>query len=196
MKNSLKETLLDTAQHLMQTKGFTATTVDEICEKAGISKGGFFHHFKSKEDLAQQTLDYFIGTIQSITEQAHFMKRTDPIQRVYGYIDFIVKMSKHPVFRNGCLLGSFSQELADTNPRIREQCSNHFTNWVNMFKADIEKARAQIKPKAVFNAKGLAEQLIITLEGALILAKAKNDISMVEKSMRHFKKYLDYLFQK
>ncbi len=50
-----------------------------------------------------------------------------------------------------------------------------------MFKTEIENARAQIKPKVVFNAKGLAEQVIITLEGALILAKAKNDISMVEK---------------
>ncbi len=196
MKISLKEKLLDTAQHLMQSKGFTATTIDEICEQAGISKGGFFHHFKSKEDLAQQTLDYFIGTMQSITAKAHYLKRTDPLQRVYGYIDFIVKMSKHPVFRNGCLLGSFSQELADTNPRIREQCSHHFTEWVNIFRTEIENARAQIKPKAVFNARGLAEQMIITLEGALILAKAKNDISMVEKSMRHFKKYLDYLFQK
>ena len=61
MKNSSKGKLLDTAQHLMQSKGFTATTIDEICEKAGISKGGFFYHFKSKEDLAQQTLDHFIG---------------------------------------------------------------------------------------------------------------------------------------
>ena len=124
------------------------------------------------------------------------MKRTDPLQRVYGYIDFVVKMSKHPVFRNGCLLGSFSQELADTNSYILEQCSHHFTEWVNMFKTEIENARARIKPKVVFNAKGLAEQMIITLESALILAKAKNDISMVEKSMRHFKKYLDCLFQK
>ena len=54
-----KEKLLEAAQQLMLAKGFPATTVDEICEAAGFTKGSFFHYFESKEHLGKEVLDRF-----------------------------------------------------------------------------------------------------------------------------------------
>ena len=54
-----KDKLMGAAQDLMLERGFTATTVDDICDKAGVTKGSFFHYFKSKDDLAKQVLGRF-----------------------------------------------------------------------------------------------------------------------------------------
>ncbi|MCH7782248.1 TetR/AcrR family transcriptional regulator, partial [candidate division KSB1 bacterium] len=91
-----KARLLDKAQELMQSKGFSATTIDEICQKAGLTKGSFFHYFRSKEDLAKQTLDNFVNIGRKLAEKSGFQKETDPLQRVYSYVDFIIKSAKHP----------------------------------------------------------------------------------------------------
>ena len=190
-----KARLLDKAQELMQSKGFSATTIDEICRKAGLTKGSFFYYFHSKEDLAKQTLDNFVNIGRKLAEKSGFQKETDPLQRVYSYVDFIIKSAKHPVLKRGCLLGNFSQELSATHPGIRSICVQYFSEWAEGFKNDIEKARVYYKPKALFDPGSLAVQLIVTLEGSLILAKATQDMGVVEKSLRHYKKYLQYLFE-
>jgi len=179
----------------MQEKGYFATTVDKICKNAGLTKGSFFHYFQSKEDLAKQTLDNFVNISRMLMEKSDFQKETDPLKRVYGYVDFVIRSAKHPVLKRGCLLGIFSQELASTHPGIRVLCVKHFSGWAEGFKNDIEKARAYYKPKAVFDSRSLAFQLIVTLEGSLILAKASQDMGIVDKSLRHYKNYIKYLFE-
>src|SRR3990172_7998078 len=111
-----KEKLLDAAQRLMLAKGFPATTLDEICEMAGLTKGSLFHYFESKEDLGKAALDRFYAQSSRAIGNAPFRKKSDPLERVYGYVDFIIQMSKHPQAPNACLIGSFAIELSDTHP--------------------------------------------------------------------------------
>ncbi len=179
----------------MLAKGFTATTVDEICETAGLTKGSFFHYFESKEDLARMALDRFVAAKAEGYQQAPFAKKRDPLQRVYGYVDFVIQMSKAPETLQGCLLGNFAQELSDTHPKIRTQCANHFAQWSAMFKRDLDEAKAQYAPQASFDTQSLAEHFIAVLEGALILAKAKQEREQVAEHVQHFKRYVRRLFE-
>jgi TetR/AcrR family transcriptional repressor of nem operon len=190
-----KEKLLDAAQQLMLAKGFTATTVDEICEAAGLTKGSFFHYFESKEDLAKAALDRFVSTKARAMQSAPFVQKRDPLQRVYGYLDFIIEMSKHSVAPSGCLLGNFAQELSGTHPKIRTQCAGHFARWTEGFKRDLDEAKAKYAPQASFDTQSLAEHFIAVLEGALILAKAKQERQLVAEHVQHFKRYVKSLFE-
>lgn len=189
-----KRKLLDAAQRLMLAKGFVATTVDEICETAGLTKGSFFHYFQSKEDLGKVVLDRFVATKAQAFQQAPFLKKRDPLQRVHGYIDCAIQMSQEPAAQQGCLLGNFAQELSDTHPGMRSRCAQHFARWAEAFKQDLDQARAKYAPKAAFDTQSLAEHFIAVLEGSLILAKAKRDPGAVERHLRHFKRYLKALF--
>jgi TetR/AcrR family transcriptional repressor of nem operon len=191
-----KEKLLDAAQRLMLAKGFVATTVDEICEAAGVTKGSFFHYFESKETLGKAALDRFVGAKAQAIQQAPFLQKRDPLQRVYGYLDFMIHMSQTPEAKRGCLLGNFAQELSDTHPAIRSQCATHFAQWANAFKKDLDEAKAKCVPKASFDTQSLAEHFIAVVEGALILSKAKQDVRAVEKHLRHFKQYVKSLFER
>ncbi len=179
----------------MLAKGFVATTVDEICEAAGLTKGSFFHYFASKEDLARAALDRFVAAKATWFQHAPFVKKRDPLQRVYGYVDSIIEMARQPGAPSGCLLGNFAQELSDTHPQIRTQCANHFAQWTATFKRDLDEAKAKYAPGASFDTQSLAEHFITVLEGALILAKAKQKRELVADHVRHFKRYVQSLFE-
>src|SRR5438105_4436332 len=91
-----REKLLDAAQKLMLAKGFPATTIDEICEAAGFTKGSFFHYFENKEEVGKAVLVRYAARKQQIWQAAPFVKNIDPLRRVYGYLDFAVQMHNKP----------------------------------------------------------------------------------------------------
>jgi TetR/AcrR family transcriptional repressor of nem operon len=191
-----KEKLLDAAQQLMLVKGFPTTTVDEICETAGFTKGSFFHYFESKEQLGKEVLDRFCFSLQQMIQQGSFRKKSDPLQRVYGYVDRFIAMSRNPELPSDCLLGNFTQELADTHPQIRSLCAQRFAEWAAALKHDLDEAKAKYAPKAPIDTQSLAEYLLAVLQGSRILAKAKRDKRVVEQNLQHFKRYLKTLFEK
>ncbi|MBI3605594.1 MAG: TetR/AcrR family transcriptional regulator [Nitrospirae bacterium] len=191
-----KEKLLEMARQLMQTQGYSATSVDQICEAAGLTKGSFFHYFKSKEKLGKAVLDYYVLSSYQMILEAPFFKKKDPLHRLYGYLDFMVERFKDPANESNCLLGNFAQELSDTHPEIRTRCAGHFTHLAELFKKTLDETKASYAPEARLDTQSLSDHFIAVLEGSILLAKAKQDKGIIEKSLRHFKQYLKTLFEK
>ena len=190
---STKERLLDAAQELMLAKGFAATTVDEICETAELTKGSFFHYFESKDELGKVLLERFCSS--GARMHAGFCgSEQDPLKRVYCYIDAAVEMSQHPQMKKGCLLGTFAQELSDEFPEIRRICAKGFAAWAKHFGEELARAKARYAPKVPFDPEDLAEHFIAILEGSMILGKAKNDPKVIKRNLLHFKQYVHALF--
>jgi TetR/AcrR family transcriptional repressor of nem operon len=197
VQSPTKEKLLDAAQQLMLVKGFPATTVDEICETAGFTKGSFFHYFESKEHLGKEVLNRFFSfSLQQRSQQGSYRKKSDPLQRVYGYVDRFIEMATNPELPSGCLLGHFTQELSDTHPEIRSLCAQHFAEWAATFKHDLDEAKAKHVPRASFDTQSVAEYFIAVMQGSQILATAKQDAGVFERNLQHFKRYIKSLFEK
>ncbi|MEW6684328.1 MAG: TetR/AcrR family transcriptional regulator [Nitrospirota bacterium] len=190
-----KEKLLDAAQRLMLAKGFPATTVEEICETAGLTKGSFFHYFESKDDLGQAVLDRYAGQGLGALETASFRGQRDPLKRILASIDHWIDLVKDPSAPCGCLLGNFAQELSDTHPKIRAQCARHFDRWTQMLKQDFDEAKSAYRPRAQIDTQGLAEHYVAVLEGALLLTKAKSDRKVFERNLTHLKRYIRTVFE-
>ncbi len=192
-----KTWLLDAAQELILKKGFSATSVDEICKKAGVSKGTFFHYFKSKELLGKAALENFCCSSRKKMEECCCREHVpaDPLERVLNYVDFAISMSKNTKSSRGCLIGAMVQELSDASPGIRAACCDGFNEWAKVIKEDLREAKQKYVPRAAFDAEGLADHFIAIFEGAQILARAKNDKKIIEKNLEHFKQYLKILFK-
>jgi TetR/AcrR family transcriptional regulator, transcriptional repressor for nem operon len=191
-----KQKLLDAALELMLAKGYTATSVDEICEAAGLTKGSFFHYFQGKEHLGRELAQRFYASMQELSRSAPFRQKKDPLDRVFGRVDFLIELSRHPQGCKGCLLGTFVQELSDTHPTIRSVCATCFEESAQSFKQDLEEAKAKYTPRARWSSQSLAEHLTAVVQGAIILAKAKQDPTVVEESLTHFREYLNCVFGK
>jgi TetR/AcrR family transcriptional repressor of nem operon len=191
--STTKETFLNVANDLMLTQGYEATALDEICEKAGLTKGSFFHYFKSKEDLAKALLTRKCSNLQKTKEELY---GPDPLKRVYGQINMAIEMSKNPKIAKGCLKGMLAQEMSDTHPEIRRICQEYFNNMAEGFAVDLRAAKAKYAPKALFDPLSVAKHFVAILQGSLILVKTYQDHRLAIESIKHFKKYVESLFRK
>src|ERR1700738_3853238 len=83
-----KAKLLDAALMVIRAKGYSATTVDDVCRTAGLTKGSFFHHFESKQDLALEAARHFSSQAEGLFAAAPYRALPDPVDRLLGYVDF------------------------------------------------------------------------------------------------------------
>jgi len=188
--------LLDAATELMLAKGFVATSVDDVCQAAGLTKGSFFHYFPGKEDLGIAVVRRFYDARHQVFAEAPFRRLADPLARVLGHVDFLIEWVRCPASPKGCLMGTFVQELAQTHPNIRSACAACFEAVAADLERDLDEAKVKYAPKATWSARSLSEHLIAVVQGAIILAKAKQDVKVVEESLGHFRRYLTGLFGK
>ncbi|MBI1840499.1 MAG: TetR/AcrR family transcriptional regulator [Verrucomicrobia bacterium] len=189
-----KRKLVDAGVKLMRERGYNATTVDDICGEAGLTKGGFFHYFKSKDDIARAALTHFHEGKARDYEAAPFRKLADPLDRVFGRLDY-VKESVGPKGRvtKGCLIGVFAQELAFTSPEIRDACHNFFSRIVGDFSHDLAEAKAAHASDAKFDPKAVAELYLAIVQGSLMLAKVADANEVLRDNIEQFRAYLRFL---
>ena len=190
-----KRKLVDAGVQLMRARGYNATTVDDICADAGVTKGGFFHYFKSKDDIARAALTRFHEGKAKNYEDAPFRKLSDPLARVFGRLDFVKEsIGGNKGVTKGCLIGMFAQELAFTNPEIRDACQNFFTRIVRDLAQDLTEAKAVHAPAARFNPKGVARFYLATVQGSLMLAKIAGTNEVFHENLEEFRGHLKFLF--
>ncbi len=189
-----KERLLAAARELMLKKGYPATTVDQICEAAGVTKGAFFHYFDSKEALGRAVIERFVSDLVETFRSGPFREIADPLGRVYAYIGFTIDVCKEAILQDGCILGVFSQELGDTNSEIRSLCDLSFRGWAQDLKGLLDEAKGQVPAGGSIDTEALAEQFIAIVEGSLILRKAYQDPRVIERALNQFRDHVRLLF--
>jgi AcrR family transcriptional regulator len=87
-RSDARTKLLEAALSVIRTKGYSAASVDELCAAAGVTKGAFFHHFKSKDELGVAAADYWSATTGALFAAAPYHGHPDPLDRVLAYVDF------------------------------------------------------------------------------------------------------------
>ena len=189
-----KTRLLDAALELVRTKGYEATTVDDVCESAGLTKGSFFHHFEDKEELAVEAAGHFAQMAEGLFSAAPYRKLADPLDRLLGYVDFRKAILEGELPEFTCLLGTMVQETYETHPAIREACERHISGHAATLIADIAEAKRRHAPRAKWSAEGLALFTQAVLQGAFVLAKAMHGPEVAEESLSHLRRYLELLF--
>ena len=187
--------ILDAALNVIRTKGYNATTVDDLCEAAGLTKGSFFHHFDTKEELALAAAEHFGTMASGLFAQAPYRMKTDPLERLLGYIDFRASILRGDLPQYTCLLGTMVQETYETHPAIREACDRHLSEHAAEVAKDIAEAKRLYAPKAPWSPESLALFTQAVLQGAFILAKAKHGPEVAVESVRHLRRYLETQFR-
>lgn len=187
--------LLDAAMHVMRLKGYAATTVDDICRAAGLTKGSFFHHFASKEALGIAAADHFASMAAGIFSAAPYRAHADPVDRLLGYVDFRIAILQGPICDFSCLLGTFVQELYETHPAIRAAAEKHLTDHVAELVVDVAEAKRRYAPEATWSAESVAVHMQAVLQGSLIFAKARQGPEVATQSLGHLRRYLEMLFK-
>ena len=188
--------LLDAAISIIREKGYAATSVDELCAWAGVTKGAFFHHFPSKDSLAVAAANHWTDLSGALFAAAPYHRFDDPLDRVLGYLDFRKAMLRGDVAEFTCLAGTMVQEAYRTHPDIRHACDASIGSHAAKVESDIADAMKLYRIRAPWTAESLALHTQVVLQGAFILAKAKGNAGVVEASIDHLRRYVELLFRR
>ena len=189
-----KAKLLDAALMLIRERGFAAMSVDELCGRAGVTKGAFFHYFKSKEELGIAAADHWSEVTGALFAQAEYHKHEDPLARVLGYIDLRRSLLRGTLPEFTCVVGTMVQETFELHVKIRDACAASIFGHAETLAGDIESARAKYGVTGEWTALSLAAHTQAVLQGAFILAKAKDDVAVAIESVDHLRRYVELLF--
>jgi TetR/AcrR family transcriptional repressor of nem operon len=186
-----KARILDAALRVIRTKGYSATTIDDVCATAGLTKGSFFHHFKSKDELALAATAHFAAMADGLFAAAPYRTLPDPRERVIGYVKFRKSILTGDLPEFTCLLGTLVQEAYETHPAIREACDKYICAHAALVEQDIAAAKRIYAPKAKWSPASLALFTQAALQGAFILAKAKHGPQIAAECIDHLQRYIE-----
>jgi TetR/AcrR family transcriptional regulator, transcriptional repressor for nem operon len=186
--------LLNSALDVIRAKGYAGTTVDDICHKAGITKGSFFHHFKSKDELTLAAVAYWTSLTEGFFAAAPYRKAKDPLDRLFGYLEFRGTILSADIPEYTCLLGTLIQEAYETHPEIRSACDRGLSSHIAVLTDGIEAARQLHFPTARGSAESVGYLIQAVLQGSFIFAKAKQSPDVVRENLAHLRRYLGLLF--
>lgn len=195
-KKSSRELLLEAATELIRVQGFSSTTVDDLCAKAGVSKGTFFHYFKSKEDLGVAAAKNWSEKTSEFFRNALYNTKKDPLERFLGYIRFRKEILEGELFEFTCLVGTMVQEIYSSHPEVSKAAFESISSHAETLEKDIAEAKKLYAPKDKWTVKGLALHTQAVLQGAFILAKGSGDKKLAAESVDHLENYIRLLFKK
>ena len=189
-----KDKLIGAAIKVVREKGFNATSVDDLCREAGVTKGAFFHHFPTKVDLGIAAAEAWKLHANELFGGAPFMAAEDPLDRILGYLEFRRDMLDGPIGEFTCLVGTMVQESYDTLPALREACHDAIWGHALTLVDDIEAARVRHGVTGDWTSESLALHTQGVLQGAFILAKAADDPRAARDTADHLIRYVRMLF--
>ena len=190
-----KRKLVEASVSLVRNQGYHATTVDDICTAAGVTKGGFFHYFKSKEDVAKAAIEWFGETKAREIRAAAFSQLPDPLDRINGRLDYAKESAggPHRVTR-GCPIGMIALELASTHPALRNVCQDYFSRLAKDLANDFAEAKALHAPDADFDPQNVAMLFVSMMQGSMMLAKTAEANTVLMENVEQFRRYVKSLF--
>jgi TetR/AcrR family transcriptional regulator, transcriptional repressor for nem operon len=189
--------LLDAAVSIIREKGYAATSVDDLCTRAGVTKGAFFHHFPSKDSLALAAAGYWAELSDAAFRAAPYQRLEDPLDRVLGYLDFRKAMLRGEIAEFSCLAGTMIQETYRTHPDIRRAYAASISSVPTAnVQSDIAEAMRRYRIRAAWTAESLALYTQAVLQGAFILAKSRGNAAVAEESIEHLRRYVELLFRR
>jgi TetR/AcrR family transcriptional repressor of nem operon len=191
---STRTRLLDAALTVIRQKGFAATSVDDLCTAAGVTKGAFFHHFASKDSLGRAAADHWTAVTGAMFAAADYHRLPDPLDRVFGYLDLREALLAGELHEFTCLAGTLLQETHQTGPAIAAAAHASIAGHARTLETDFQQVIDRRGPPDCPPAQSLALHTQAVLQGAFILAKGAGSAEVVRDSLNHLRRYLALLF--
>lgn len=193
--DSSRNRLIQATIDLVRANGYASTRVDDVCAAAGVTKGSFFHHFESKEDLAIAAARQWGEGAARLFAGAAYMSEPDPLQRLLGYVKFRRELICGEVHEWTCYAGTTIQETHQTHPAIREACAESIDVHLVQLTQLVDAALARY-PVPGLRAETLALHVQAVLQGAFVLAKGRQDPQVAIDCVDHLSRYVELLFSR
>lgn len=185
-----KEHIITVASRLVHLRGFNHTSIGEILEESGIGKGNFYYYFKSKEELGYAIIESNIRQFSEEVTGKAFRNNRDALTQLYDFLDILFDMHQQRNCAGGCRLGNMAMEMSDIHEEFRRRFQEVFDGWETQVADILRKAQMNGQLAGHADLPALAQFIIASVEGAILLAKVKKDISVLARCFTELKRHI------
>lgn len=186
-----RQRIVEAALYLFWLRGYTATGIAEILERADANAGSFYYCFKTKEELLLAVLELYIQTLMPVVVQPVLSQVQDPVERVFGILEFYRKNLLATGCTYGCPIGRLALEIPEEQFRVHKRLADNFDGWTAAVEKCLEDARERI-PENV-NLKTLSKFVLTVMEGGVMQARAHRAVEPFDASVEHLREYFRLL---
>jgi len=193
-----RDRLLDIAEAAVLAKGFAATSIDELIAAAGMTKSGFFYHFKDKTQLAKALIVRYLERDSELLDS--LFQRGDELNDdpLHGFLVglklFAEMMANLPEAHPGCLAASFAYQDQLFNREIRELNASGLLAWRRRFHERLLLIANKYPPRPEIDLEALADMATSTVEGGLIVGRALRDPTILPRQVLLYRDYVRTVF--
>lgn len=181
--SNARQRLIEAARDVIFAHTYEGVSVDELCVAAGVNKSSFYHFFPSKQALVLAAIDrqwqWFEETVLAPT----FLDASPPQDRILRFFDQVVERQQEQKrtrgHMNGCPAGNLTLEMSTQDELIRSRVDRFFREWLCYFERSLRDAKCLGVAPATLDTAKTAEALLAYFEGVMLLAKGRNDPSLV-----------------
>ena len=193
-----RERILEIAEAAVLAKGFGATSIEEVIAEAGLTKSGFFYHFKDKNALAREMLRRYVATndrlFDEIFSRGHQLS-DDPLQAFLISLKLLAEtMADLPSGHPGCLIASICYQERLFDREVRELTAQSVRDWNARFRGILDGVAAVHPPREPVDLDDVADMLSCIVDGAIIMSKTLNDPSRLERQIMIFRSCVKLMF--
>lgn len=193
-----RQRILDAAQDAIVEKGFTGTSIEELISECGLSKGGFFYHFRDKNDLAKALLRRYLQEDERVFDAVFARARTlvdDPLQEFLLGLRFLAEvMEDMPNGHPGCLvaIACYQEKLFDKE--LKKINAEGVLQWRRRFREKLDAIGTRYQPREPVDLDELSDMVSTVLEGGIVISRALGDPQSLPRQILTFRLMVQALF--
>jgi AcrR family transcriptional regulator len=193
-----RERLLDAAQSAVLEKGFAGTSIDELIAAVGITKSGFFYHFKDKSELAKAMLERYIAEENELFDKLFGRADElagDPLHGFLVGLKMLAEMfddlpSAHP----GCIVASVCYQDRLFDREVRDLNAEGVLGWRRRFRARLDQIAERYPPKIAVDLDDVADMLMAVTDGGIILSRTLEDRTALPRQVLLYREFIRAVF--
>ena len=193
-----RERILESAEASVLAKGFGATSIDEVIAEAGLTKSGFFYHFKDKNALAREMLRRYVSAEDRLFDTIFARGgelSDDPLQAFLISLKLLAEtMADLPNGHPGCLIASICYQERLFDREVRELTAQSVRNWNARFRKILDGIASVYPPREPVDLDDVADMLSCIVDGAIIMSKTLNDSRKLERQIILFRTLVKLMF--
>ncbi len=188
---STRDRLVQSALYLFWLKGYEATSIADILERAQANAGSFYHFFRRKEDLLLAVLQLYAESLEGVIVAPVRERYSDPIERVFGILEFYRGNLVATDCSYGCPIGRLALEIGPEQTEVHRRLAGNFDGWSTAVAELLAEARDRFPPKT--DLESLATFVLTVMEGGVMQARAHRDLAPFDASVAELRHYFRLL---
>ena len=186
---STKQFIVEKTAPVFNTKGYAGTSMNDIMNVTGLSKGCIYGNFENKDEVALATFDYnFNKVTEHIKER--ILRTENAIERLLVYPNTYKNYFRYPYLQAGCPIINTATEADDTHPKLKEKAANALLYWKTSIENQIKRGVARKEIKTDTDPAEIAIIMISMIEGAFMQAKVTGKTTELKIAMKFLEKMI------